>query len=74
MGWLINLHITASLPEHLSPHIETPLDPPWFWEEAMFAVCDKEPPKIVDGYVEISNEPGTGYSISIEKIKKFAIS
>jgi len=36
--------------------------------------CDKEPPKIVDGYVEIGDEPGTGYSISSEKIKKFSIS
>jgi L-alanine-DL-glutamate epimerase-like enolase superfamily enzyme len=74
LGWLINLHITASLPEHLSPYIETPLDPSWFWEEVMFAVCDKEPPKIVEGYVEIGDEPGTGYSISSEKIKKFSIS
>jgi len=67
-------HNSITTRTHLSPYIETPLDPSWFWKKVMFAVCDKEPPKIVDSYVEISGEPGAGYSISIEKIKKFSIS
>lgn len=71
LGWLINLHVTASLPESLAPYIETPLDPIWWWD-SIFVMCD-EKPEISNGYVEIPDEPGIGYKPNLEKIKKYIL-
>ncbi|QGA68940.1 mandelate racemase/muconate lactonizing enzyme family protein [Sulfolobus sp. E11-6] len=70
LGWLANLHLTASLPESLTPFLETPLDPLW-WFNDVIQFAFKEEIKIENGYVTLPEKEGLGIDLDMEKIKKF---
>jgi len=70
LGWLANLHLTASLPESLTPYLETPLDPLW-WFNDVIQFAFKEGIEIQNGYVRVPEKEGLGIELDMEKIKKF---
>ncbi|AOL17421.1 mandelate racemase [Sulfolobus sp. A20] len=72
LGWLANLHLVASLPENLTPYLETPLDPSWWFDEIIqFGFKDKI--NIENGYVKVPEKGGLGVELDLEKIKNFIV-
>jgi L-alanine-DL-glutamate epimerase-like enolase superfamily enzyme len=72
IGWLANLHLAASLPEHLTRYIETPLDPPWWFENVLFSIT-REKIMIEDGYAVLPEGNGLGVEIDEEKLRKYKV-
>jgi len=71
LGYLANLHVAASLSETLTPYLETPLDPPW-WFESLFSMLTGRP-ILNNGYVDVPNGPGLGFEPNMDLVRKYSI-
>jgi L-alanine-DL-glutamate epimerase-like enolase superfamily enzyme len=69
LGYLANLHVASVLPETLTPYLETPLDPPW-WFHTLFSVLSGSP-EVRNGTVEVPNSPGLGFEPNMELVEKY---